>query len=615
MTNLSDQIHIKDHLFKNRSVMAPMVPNVAGQDGSVTEEYLNFYLARARAHVGFIILGAAYVHLDGKGFERQLGIYNDGLLPGLENLVQSLSKHTRVGVQLSFKSLNMLPESFRLSDIREYRSAFVRAAIRARECGFDAVELHACHDYWLNYFLSPHFNHRSDAYGGILENRFRLLKETIDAVREAAGDALILGVRLSMDEFVEDGLTASETLTVGRWLENAGADYISASGGIGITQHRMNPPMEVERGSLLPFARALKQVVSIPVIGVGRLDRPGIFREAISSEHAELAAVARALVADPEYVAKTLEGRDKDIRPCVACNFCLMRLQSGEPLRCAVNPRVGRDISPVPPLKRKLKVVVVGGGPAGLSFAAHAALRGAEVKLYEKTPVLGGAINVGKRPPFKDVLQDLIDHLVKSAEESGVEIQKGREATVETFRLEAPDKIILATGAINLELQISGLDTIGGVFSPEEILSAANVASGRYLVAGGGTVGLETAEFLAEFRVPITLIEMTDIVGQGLHFTRLNLLLERIKRAGVKLMKKTRLISFEGKMAQVEIQERTMQLGPFDFIVFAVGSRSNRKLAEAIGNKYPVELIGDAAQPRSIYEAISEGFEAALNLK
>ena len=276
----------------------------------------------AKAGVGYIVLGGVYVHRDGRGFPKQLGIYSDALKPGLSELVRAAGQHSRVGVQLSFKSLQKMPESFTLSEIEKYRAAFAEAAVRAEACGFDAVELHACHDYWLNYFLSPHFNHRNDEYGGSLENRFRLLREVFQEVKAAVRNSLILGVRLSMDEFMEDGLTLEETLQVSKWLEELGADYISASAGIGKTQYRMSPPMEVPRGSLLHLAKALKQTVSIPVIGVGRLDRPEIFRKAIEDGWADLAGVGRALIADPKYVTKTIEGRDRDIRPCLACNYC-----------------------------------------------------------------------------------------------------------------------------------------------------------------------------------------------------------------------------------------------------------------------------------------------------
>ena len=612
---LTDPIQIKNCHFANRAVMAPMVPNIAALDGSVTREYENFYLARARSHVGYIVLGGAYVHPDGKGFQRQLGIYDDSLIPGLNKLAASLGGHTRVGIQLSFKSLGRMPEDFSRSEITEYRKAFATAAVRAQTCGFDAIELHACHDYWLNFFLSPHFNHRQDSYGGDLENRFRLLEEVATEVRAAVGGDMVFGVRLSIDEFVEDGLRLEDSTRVGRWLEDIGVDYISASGGIGITQYRMSPPMEVDRGSLLPLAQALKREISIPVIGVGRLDRPETLRKAVSEEHADMAAVARSLIADPEYVAKTIAVQDDEIRPCVACNFCLVCLHRGEALRCAVNPFVGDDLIQPQPLKSERNVVVVGGGPAGLSYAAHAAARGARVKLYEKNSDMGGMVRLGMRPPFKAVLQDLVDYLTRQARRDGVDIRTETEATADILSSENADQIVIATGATAIRPSVEGAKSGDNIVSAEDILGLHDIYPGRYLIVGGGAVGLETAEILAESKASVTVIEMTDLIGSGLHATRLHLLLERLTLFDVTILSRTKLLAIEDQWAQVESKEKLTRLGPFDNFVFAVGSRSNRDLVHAVDQKLPVEVIGDAVEPRTIYEAVREGFELALQLK
>lgn len=606
---------VKGRGVANRTVMAPMVPNFAGEDGAVTEVYSNFYMARARGGVGFIVLGAAYVHKDGQGFKRQLGIHRDDLKEGLANLAQSLGDYTRVAIQLSFKDVSKLPETYQFRTMEKYRKAFCQSAVRAKDAGFDAIELHACHDYWLNYFLSPHFNHRRDEFGGSLENRFRLLRETVQSIRAEVGDAILLGVRLSMEEFVEDGLTLAETLEVGRWLEELGVDYLSASGGIGKTQYRMSPPMEVERGSLLPLARALKETVSIPVIGVGRLDRPELFRGAITGSHADLAAAARAFLADPQYVAKILAGKETEIRPCIACNFCLLCLHRDEPVRCAVNPYVGRDLLALEPLNRKLKVLVVGGGPAGLSAAATAAKRGARVTLCEKQPVLGGTVNIAKIPPHKSVLQDLTDYLVQEARHNGVDMRTGQKVTEETLREESPDRVILATGSTSIQLGIDGLKNTDRLLSPENLLTSARLSPGSYLVVGGGIGGLEIADWLANAGIKATVIEMTDQVGRGLHSTRLHFLIERLAAAGVKVLTNTRLISASGQMVELETPKGLLSLGPFDFIVSAVGYRSDKSLVNAAGFSNPMVIVGDANEPGSIYEAIKDGFEAALDLE
>jgi 2,4-dienoyl-CoA reductase-like NADH-dependent reductase (Old Yellow Enzyme family)/thioredoxin reductase len=609
---LSDPIEINGRHFQNRSVLAPMVPNCAAKDGSVTDDYKSFYLARAQ--VGYLILGAAYVHPEGQGFKRQLGIYDDKLIPGLTDLSQSLQSFTNVGIQLSYKSVGRLPDAFELREIETVREAFMRAAMRANECGFTAIELHACHDYWLNFFLSPHFNQRNDDYGGSLENRFRLLKEVVQSIRAAIGQVMLLGVRLSMDEFVDDGLTLAETLQFGRWLEQLGVDYISASGGIGQTQYRMSPPMDMNRGSLLHLPRVLKQTISVPVIGVGRLDRPAIFNQAITEEYADFAAVARALIADPLYAIKVLDKREEEIRPCIACNFCLVCLHRNEPVRCAVNPYLGQDLLQIQALTKRAKVMVVGGGPAGLSAAATAAQRGAQVKLFEKNQDLGGVINLGMRPPFKEPLQDLVDYLVKTAVNNGVDIQTGANVSSDDIRREAPDQVIIATGATSLKPEIEGVHTHDQVFTTLEALSFKHKRPGKYLIVGGGSGGLELAEFLASEGVDITILEMTETLGKGLHSTRLQPMLERIENAGIKLFTLTRLIAMQGKHVEVETTDGVITLGPFDFIIFATGYKSNNQLASEVNQDQAVSVIGDAVLPRTIFEAIKEGFDAAINL-
>lgn len=592
-----------------------MVLNNAGADGSVTPDFRDFYVARARGGAAYIVLGGTFVHPDGRGFGRQLGIDRDALIPGLADLTSAIRRHARLGVQLSFKSVGRPPEIFDVAQIRCYRRSFVEAALRAKQAGFDAVELHACHDYWLNYFLSPYFNHRTDEYGGSLDNRFRLLRETVEEIRSAVGDSMLVGVRLSMTDFIEGGLALDETLEIGCRLEQAGVDYLSASAGIGLTQFRMSPPSDVPRGRLLVYGRALRDVVSIPVIGVGRLDRPAIFREAVEGGHVDMAAAARAFISDPEFAVKIEQHRENEIRPCLACNYCLTCLHQGKALRCTVNPFIGRDLLQPEPLSKPVRVLVAGGGPAGLTAATAAALRGAQVRLIDKRQTLGGMLRLAERPPFKEPIADLERYLEDQARSAGVKIEIERDFSAEVLAENEPDEVVVATGSLPWAPDCICMSD-SRVVTAESILQCDRIRSGRYLVVGGGLVGLETAEYLAERGAEVTVVEMLDQVGAGLGPIRLKLMLDRLIKAGVNLLVKTRVIAVRDGSLRVEAGGRERTLGPCEAVVVAAGYRGNPIPLPTLtfGEGVKVQVIGDACRARSIVEAIGEGLDAALNI-
>jgi 2,4-dienoyl-CoA reductase-like NADH-dependent reductase (Old Yellow Enzyme family)/thioredoxin reductase len=600
--------------FPNRTVMAPAVINSAGPDGLVTTPFKDFYMARGRGGVGFVMLGAAFVHPDGRGFGGQLAVDGDHVVPGLTGLVEDLAgTGARVGVQLSFKGLGRQPENYTLEEIRQYRSAFTRAAKRAKQCGFHAVELHACHEYWLSFFLSPHFNHRTDEYGGGLDGRFRLLRETVQEVRNAVDTEMLVGVRLGLDDFI-GGLGLHEALEIGCRLEALGVDYLSASAGIGVTQYRMSPPSDIPRGPSLMLARSLQQIVSVPVICVGRMDRPGPFREAVEGGHASMVAAARALIADPDFVRKIHEGREVEIRPCIACNHCLHCLHRGEAVRCTVNPFVGRDLLEIEPIEGSARILVVGGGPAGLTAASLAAKRGADVEIWEREDRLGGALNVAAVPPHKEVLGDLSDFLASDARRAGVRIHLGREAGPDIWDMGRFTHILIATGARPVDPPFETPDP-QCVVTAEELLGTGVVAPGRYLVVGGGMVGLETADHLsARPGVEVTVVEMCPQFGAGVAPIRLKLVLDRLIKAGANLLARTRVLAVNGSWVDLELPPGRITLGPFKGVVLAAGYRSDTRLTRSSGDDRRLIVIGDARSPGTINEAVTEACNSALEL-
>jgi len=624
--------------LRNRVVMAPMGTRYSSFGGWPTERSQDYYAARARGGVGLIEVEFAGVTRTGRGSHYTGGLYDDRMIPNYRRVVEAIHQYgAKASVQLAHSGAAAsvavmgsqpvgpsdvplpggdVPRALTREEIRDLVEAFGAAAARAVNAGFDAVSLHMAHGYLLHQFLTPSLNRRTDEYGGDLACRARFPLEVLHRVKEVVGERVPVICRLSGDDFVPGGLTLAESCQVAQMLEEAGADAIHVTGGIPPAGHMSTPPMALPAGVLVYLATAIKEKVRIPVITVGKIHDPSLAEQILREGKADLIALGRGLIADPEWASKAQAGRPETIRPCVACNRpqCHGRLLRGVEVACTVNPRVGREsLFPegrAPTLRR---VLVVGGGPGGMEAALTAAQRGHQVTLCEQEERLGGQMRLAVVPPHKEDLLLLLQYYEGQLAATGVEIRTGCTVTPALVRKMAPDVVILATGALPARLDLPGAER---AVTAWDVLAGTVEVGQRVVVIGGGDVGCETAEHMAVQGHRVTVLEMLPEVAQELIPWARHLLLERLQDLQVNVLTKARVVAI-GDGEVVYDRVGVLYRVPADTVVLATGARPNRALADALaGDDRDMEVyqVGDCVEPRSAAEAIREGFEVAWQI-
>jgi 2,4-dienoyl-CoA reductase-like NADH-dependent reductase (Old Yellow Enzyme family)/thioredoxin reductase len=622
--------------LKNRIIMPPMIERLA-TEGEPNDAVKDFYAARARGGLALIVLTPGIVDIS-MASPIQLGIYDDSFIPGLKQFTDLIhSCGARMGIQLmhlgrqsgeiqGYKPVgpspipvtpkDEVPRELTTGEVDGLVEKFAEAARRARDAGFDMVELHGCHGYLLSSFLSPLTNRRSDRYGGSVANRARFVVEIVKLIKDKAGDDFPVSVRMNGSDYMPGGTTVDMARQTAKLLEEAGANMIGVSGGAYGSYPVIVPPYDQPRGCNVPLSAAIKEVVKVPVAVAGRLDDPFIADEVLVSGKADVIAVARGLLADPELPNKASRGDFKGIRRCIACNVCI----DGDPtpvspITCTVNPEAGREremvITPAP---RRKKVMVIGGGLSGLEAARVAAARGHQVTLYEENADLGGQWLLASKPPHKQDHLLLLRYLVGQLDKLGVERKCGVKVTAAMVEEVRPDVVLVATGAKPLVPPIPGVDR-------EEVVTAWDVLCGgkvgrRVLVVGGGLTGLETAEFLAEQGKEVVVVEMLKRVGADMGGTVRWHLMNRTKNLNIKTFVSTQIKEIRAKGVVVISRNGVEETWEgFDTIVLACGVRSKDELSKQIEGKVKeVYVIGDAAKARRGLEAIRSGSEIGRKL-
>ena len=633
---------------KNRIELAPACYMLTTHDGFVTREMIAYYQNFARGGVGIVTIGESPIDFEyAKGHEFQLNLGDDKVINGLSRLVEAVHRYgAKLSIELHHPGRYVLngrptigpsPIPAPMEEIAAARDGrpirpvtqmdqtmidtvidhFAGAAFRCLRAGFEMVMVHGAHNHLIAQFLSPYTNKRTDGYGGSLENRAKFAIQVLTAIRKKVGNKLALEYRISADEMVEGGMGPDETIAFVKMIEDK-IDLLHVSAGV-LADPKVIPKMI--QPTYLPheynvhYAEKFKKALKVPIATVGSISDMGAADRIIEEGKADVVAMARAIFADPEIVNKTRRGKAEDVRPCLRCHTCNRLTAAFYPIRCAVNPILGRelDYAFIQPAMGKKKVVVVGGGPAGMQAAMTAAQRGHDVTLFEKKDRLGGNLLTAAGLAIKSDMQRYLAWLVRQTRNTaGIKIKLETEATPDLVRELSPDAVIVAVGADPVIPSIPGVNKKHVVWAGDVDAGIETVGQ-TVLVAGGGSTGGETALQLAKDGKKVTMIEMLGRAEVLAGWPRG--LIDQVEEFGVKFLTRVKLqeIKDSGAVA-ADDQWRRYDI-PADTIVLSLGLKPRRDIVQKFRSMpLDVYVIGDCVKSGSIKEAIHDGFNVAVEI-
>ena len=637
------------HLTLKNRIYSSAHAEAMAQDGRPTERLARYHEAKARGGCALTMFGgSSSVHPSSPAAAwKQIANHDDSVIPGYRAIADAVHRHdglvftqlTHLGrraqsdpeagsvllapSQIPERVHREIPHELEAEQIAELVRAFGDAARRCRDGGLDGIELSMAHNHLIDQFWSPLFNARGDEYGGSLDNRMRFGMDVLTEIRRQTGRDFVVGARISGDEHTPGGLTTPDMAEIARRLVASGLiDFLSIIGGGAHTytlQAAVVPNMSFTVGLFVPLAKLIKDAVpEMPILHASRIVDPRHADRIVAGRQVDVVGMTRALIADPDLPRKVREGRLDDIRTCVGANEgCIDRIYQGKAVTCVQNPATGREaeLGEIRPASTPKKVVVVGGGVAGLEAARMAALRGHRVVLLEKSAELGGQVLLAARAPARAEYAGIVRYLISQIRKLGVEIRIGAEATPALVLAEHPDAVVVATGSHPYVPPVPGSDGKHVVTDRDVLAGEAKVGSNVVVVDDVHTEqALSTAELLLEQGKRVEVISPLFHVGQDIGITSIAPLYRRLYTRGVVLTPSTELRAIEGSAVIVRnvFSDAERRIEGVDTVVLATGSRSTDALYRALKGQVPaLHAVGDCVAPRGVHQAILDGTRAA----
>jgi 2,4-dienoyl-CoA reductase-like NADH-dependent reductase (Old Yellow Enzyme family)/NADPH-dependent 2,4-dienoyl-CoA reductase/sulfur reductase-like enzyme len=658
---LATKIRIGNLTLKNRILFPPISTNLAAVTGEVTDALVYHYARPAQGGAALITVENACIDFPATMEGATQPRFDDrSFVPGLSRLTEGIHAHgalafaelTHQGLMASHlpvvapSDVQMRPDGVHphvltVGEIDDVAMKFAQAAFIAQRAGFDGVEIEAAHGLLVNQFLSPLTNKRTDEYGGSVENRMRFAKLVIDKIKDLCGADYTVTARVGVIDYVDGGMRPEgDGLALTRLFAEYGYAAVHADVGFGDKEKRLEP-MAYPQAWRANLAKILKDGgIEIPVIAVGMVREPEVAERLLADGTADIVALGRTLIADPDWPLKALNGRERAIRKCVGCSECIVsRHAAGTAIRCGVNAAIGKGeaYDRIVPAFKPAKIVVIGGGPAGLEAARVAATKGHRVVLFEKEAELGGAVRMGSVPPGKEKMRWLLEYYDQVLADLNVDVRTSAIATADVVMAEHPDEVIVATGSDPLIPPVPGIDgpkvllytdvlraevLRGDLPTSERIVASRDertVASGdertvmpsgeQIVVGGGGLVGCETALFLAENGNSVTIIEMLPDIALGMEPISRSYLLRELAQHEVTIHRRAKIVSLSETSVQVSADGTPAEI-PFQHFVVAFGGKPRSFAQLAV----PTRVAGDAVRVGKLVEAVRDGYAAGMIL-